>query len=88
MEFVTDQPQRALDLLKGASERWRISLFGDRLHVILNQDQADGENTYREKLAAAGIKVISAKPGRFSLEDVFISVVEKARSTGKAGAEE
>jgi len=32
--------------------------------------------------------VISAKPGRFSLEDVFISVVEKARSTGKAGAEE
>ena len=85
LEFVTDQPQRALDLLKDASERWRISLFGDRLHVILNQDQADGERIYREKLAAAGIKVISAKPGRFSLEDVFISVVEKARSKGKAG---
>ncbi len=88
MEFVTDQPQRALDLLKDASERWRISLFGNRLHVILNQDQADGERIYREKLAAAGIKVISAKPGRFSLEDVFISVVEKARSKGKAGVEE
>jgi ABC-2 type transport system ATP-binding protein len=88
MEFVTDQPQRALDLLKDTSERWRISLFGDRLHVILNQDQADGERIYREKLAAAGIKVISAKPGRFSLEDVFISVVEKARSKGKAGVEE
>jgi ABC-2 type transport system ATP-binding protein len=88
MEFVTDQPQRALDLLKDASERWRISLFGDRLHVILNQDRADGERMYREKLAEAGIKVISAKPGRFSLEDVFISVVEKARSKGKAGVEE
>jgi rRNA maturation protein Nop10 len=58
------------------------------LHVILNQDQATGERIYREKLAAAGIKVISAKPGRFSLEDVFISVVEKARSAGKAGVEE
>ena len=88
MEFVTDQPQRALDLLKDASERWRISLFGDRLHVILNQDQADGERIYRDKLAAAGIKVLSAKPGRFSLEDVFISVVEKARAKGKVRAED
>jgi ABC-2 type transport system ATP-binding protein len=88
MEFVTDQPQRALDLLKDAAERWRISLFGDRLHVILNQDQAEGERIYREKLSAAGIKVLSAKPGRFSLEDVFISVVEKARAKGKVRAED
>ena len=27
MEFVTDQPQRALDLLKNDTERWRVSLF-------------------------------------------------------------
>ena len=63
IEFVTDQPQRALDLLKNASERWRVSLFGDRLHIILNQDQVTGERIYREKLAAEGIKVLSAKPG-------------------------
>lgn len=88
MEFVTDQPQRALDLLKDASERWRISLFGNRLHVILNQDQAGEERIYRDKLSAAGIKVLSAKPGRFSLEDVFISVVEKARAKGKVRAED
>jgi ABC-2 type transport system ATP-binding protein len=73
--------------LKNDAERWRISLFGDRLHVILNQDQAEGERIYREKLSAAGIKVLSAKPGRFSLEDVFISVVEKARAKGKVRAE-
>ena len=46
---------------------------------------ATGDGIYREKLAAAGIRVISAKPGRFSLEDVFIGVVEKARSEGKVG---
>jgi ABC-2 type transport system ATP-binding protein len=88
MEFVTDQPQRALDLLKNDQERWAVSLFGNRLHIIFNEDQATGERFYRDKLAAAGIRVISAKPGRFSLEDVFISVVEKARLKGKVGSED
>jgi hypothetical protein len=32
--------------------------------------------------------VLGAGEGRFSLEDVFISVVEKARERGKIGAEE
>ena len=34
LEFRVDQPQRAADLLKKDTERWRVSLFGDRLHVI------------------------------------------------------
>ncbi len=88
IEFVTDQPQRALDLLKNDAERWRISLFGNRLHIITNEDAVTGERIYREKLAAAGIHVISAKQGRFSLEDVFIGVVEKARLQGKVGSED
>ena len=28
LEFVVDQPQRAVDLLKKDTERWRVSLFG------------------------------------------------------------
>jgi ABC-2 type transport system ATP-binding protein len=88
IEFVTDQPQRALDLLKNDTDRWRVSLFGDRLHIITNENAVTGERIYREKLAAAGINVISAKPGRFSLEDVFIGVVEKARLQGKVGSED
>ena len=38
LEFIVDQPQRAADLLKGTTERWRVSLFGDRLHVITEDD--------------------------------------------------
>jgi hypothetical protein len=41
---------------------------------ITNEDEVTGERIYGEKLAAAGIHVISAKPGRFSLEDVFITI--------------
>ena len=88
LEFVTDQPQKALDLLKSGTQRWRVSLFGDRLHIIANEDAATAERIYRDKLEAAGIHVISAKPGRFSLEDVFIGVVEKARLQGKVGSED
>ena len=88
LEFVVDQPQRALDLLKNDQERWRVSLFGERLHIITEEDAAAGERSYRNLLEAQGIKVLQVREGRFSLEDVFISVVEKARQEGKVAAEE
>ena len=40
------------------------------------------------KLAADGIRVIDVRQGRFSLEDVFISTVERARQQGKVAREE
>jgi hypothetical protein len=39
-------------------------------------------------LNAVGIRVLQAREIRFSLEDVFIGIVEKARLEGKIGAEE
>jgi len=88
LEFIVDQPQKAADLLKKDSERWRVSLFGDRLHVITEEDVAAGERTTRDKLESNGIQVLHVKEGRFSMEDVFISVVEKARQEGKVAVEE
>jgi len=88
LEFVVDQPQRAMDLLKNDQERWRVSLFGERLHIITEDDAETGERIYRQKLEANGIRVRSVREGRFSLEDVFISVVEKARMEGKVAVEE
>jgi ABC-2 type transport system ATP-binding protein len=88
LEFFVDQPQRASDLLKSASERWRVSLFGDRLHVITDQEVEAGIRNTSQKLAEKGIRVLSAREERFSLEDVFISVVEKARQQGKVAAED
>jgi ABC-2 type transport system ATP-binding protein len=88
LEFIVDRPQRAMDLLKNEDERWRVSLFGERLHIITEDDAEKGERINREKLEANGIHVISAREGRFSLEDVFIGVVEKARQEGKVALEE
>jgi ABC-2 type transport system ATP-binding protein len=88
LEFIVDQPQKAADLLKNDTERWRVSLFGDRIHVVTDEDPASGERSTREKLQSNGIRVLQAREGRFSMEDVFIGVVEKARQQGKVAAPE
>jgi ABC-2 type transport system ATP-binding protein len=88
LEFVVDRPQRAMDLLKSDAERWRVSLFGERLHVITEDDTARAEQKYRRELEANGVHVVTVREGRFSLEDVFIGVVEKARQEGKVAVEE
>jgi ABC-2 type transport system ATP-binding protein len=88
LEVIVDQPQKAADLLKKDTEPWRISLFGDRLHVITDDDAATGEKSTKEKLESNGIRVLDMREGQFSMEDVFIGVVEKARQEGKVGAPE
>ena len=88
LEFVVDQPQKAADLLREQGDRWRVSLFGDRLHVITEQSVEQGIAETRNRLTAAGISTSSAHEEHYSLEDVFISVVEQARLSGKVAKED
>jgi ABC-2 type transport system ATP-binding protein len=88
LEFRVDQPQRAADLLKSETQHWRVALFGRRLHIITDGDAETGIRDYTQRLEDGGVHVLGAREGRFSLEDVFISVVEQAREQGKIGAEE
>ena len=79
LEFIVDQPQHAVNVLKTEHERWRVSLFGTRLHVIIDADVEGGKREATRRLEAQGIHVIEAHEARRSLEDVFIQVVETAR---------
>jgi ABC-2 type transport system ATP-binding protein len=88
LEFRVDQTQRGADLLKKSSERWRVSIFGRWLHVISDEKAETAIRETKEKLESGGVRVLEAREGRFSLEDVFISVVEHARSQGKVAAED
>ena len=84
LELMVDEPQRAADVLKTEGERWRVSRFGPRLHVITDDDVEAGARATTRELEKHGIRVIDIREQRFSLEDVFISVVEKARARGRA----
>jgi ABC-2 type transport system ATP-binding protein len=88
IEFHVDQPQRAADFLKAGTDRWRISLFGDRLHVIVDDDVKTEIETVTAKLKTQGVQVTSATEEHYSLEDVFIVLVEKARAQGKVGSDD
>jgi ABC-2 type transport system ATP-binding protein len=86
LEFTVDEPQRAADILKVDRERWRVSLFGARLHVISDDDVDAARRSITRTLEDRGVHVIDAREARFSLEDVFIAVVELARARGRAAA--
>ena len=88
LELRVDQPQRAADRLKEQMERWRVSLFGDRLHVIVDDDVASAEKQLTARLRDAGVAVREMHEESYSLEDVFIAVVEKARQEGKFASED
>jgi ABC-2 type transport system ATP-binding protein len=87
LEFVVDQPQRAVEALKTDRERWRVSLFGTRLHVIIDDDVETGKRATARRLEAQGIHVVEAREARPSLEDVFIKVVETARERTRSAVD-
>jgi ABC-2 type transport system ATP-binding protein len=87
IEFATDAPQRANNLLKTEIESWRVSLFGDRLHVITDEDTDSAIKHVTGRLAQENIHVARAAKVPYSLEDVFIAIVEKLRREGKSAEE-
>ncbi|MBC7924706.1 MAG: ABC transporter ATP-binding protein [Bryobacteraceae bacterium] len=88
LELFTSHPQRALNLLKGEMDRWRVSLFGERLHVIVDEEPDAAMNSLKERLESEQITVRDMREESYSLEDVFIVVVEKSRQQGKVGKED
>ena len=77
-EIETDQPNRALATLKKKFGASRVSLFGDRLHLVSENDAQEKDAAV--ELQTAGVKVLAWKQAEFSLEDVFLSLIESRRS--------
>jgi ABC-2 type transport system ATP-binding protein len=76
IEVVIDKTQNASNLLKTQLAPWRVSIFGDRLHLVL--DHPDTEIPFiRSILQTEGINLHSLRPIPFSLEDSFIGIVQR-----------
>jgi ABC-2 type transport system ATP-binding protein len=82
LEIRTEAPQRAIALLKQTMEAWRVSLFGDRLHVIVDGDAAAAGRDIAARLGRDGIRVLEMTDQDYSLEDVFLVIAARG-----AGAE-
>lgn len=82
IELVSSQIQAASNLLKDRLEDWRVSIFGDRLHLVLdNPDQELPQ--VQQWLQAENIELQSTRPIPFSLEDAFIGIVQRSEQQAK-----
>ncbi|PWT95881.1 MAG: ABC transporter ATP-binding protein [Candidatus Melainabacteria bacterium] len=77
IEIITNDNQRASNLLKKAMDNWRVSIFADRLHVVLD-DPAEQLQAVLSMLTDNGLEIRSQRPIPFSLEDSFIGIVQRA----------
>ncbi len=76
-ELQVGQLQASYDRLRQHLEPWRVSIFGDRLHVVL--DNPDQElSTVKSWLEKAQLPLGETQPIAFSLEDAFIGEVQRA----------
>jgi ABC-2 type transport system ATP-binding protein len=79
VEVVTERTQDASNLLKTQLAPWRVSIFGDRLHLVL--DDPDSEIPQISSiLQTDGINIHSLQAIPFSLEDAFIGIVQRAQA--------
>jgi len=77
-EILTDKPDLSLRTLKQKFGASRVSLFGDKLHLVAENEEQTKQAA--AELEQAGVKVLSWNPTQFSLEDVFISLIESRRA--------
>jgi ABC-2 type transport system ATP-binding protein len=78
IEARVDDVSRAMRALSAGTQAWRVSVFGDRLHVVSDADAAVAIAQTRAALEAAGVRVFEVREANFSLEDVFIGAVQRA----------
>ncbi|MBW4591025.1 ATP-binding cassette domain-containing protein [Aetokthonos hydrillicola Thurmond2011] len=76
-ELKIAQLQASYDRLQQFLEPWRVSIFGDRLHVVLDHPN-EGLPEVRSYLQSANLSVSDIQPIPFSLEDAFIGEVQRA----------
>ncbi|MDB9311692.1 ATP-binding cassette domain-containing protein [Spirulina sp. CS-785/01] len=79
VELIVDDTQQASDLLKEQLDPWRVSIFGTRLHLVL-EDVEQEFPPLEQRLQEANITIQSHRKIPFSLEDAFIGIVQRSNS--------
>jgi ABC-2 type transport system ATP-binding protein len=86
LEIRATDPQRALGVLKAEMEPWRVSLFGERLHVIVDGDAETEAKRLAARLDRESISTLEATSQDYSLEDVFLAIAARdEQGATKAG---
>jgi ABC-2 type transport system ATP-binding protein len=75
IETIVSDTQTASNLLKTQLEPWRVAIFGDRLHLVLDNPETE-LSQIEQTLADKQIDIYSQRAIPFTLEDAFINIVQ------------
>ena len=78
IEVKTSNNQDAYWTLSSHLEHWRVSVFGDSIHV-LTDDSQNGLENIKSILQEGQCEIKSIRPIACSLEDAFIDVVQRSQ---------
>jgi len=76
IEIVVAENQLASKILKQKFDMWRISIFANSLHVVLDDPQTEIPQI-TQLLTSANVPILSLRSVPFSLEDAFIGIVQR-----------
>jgi len=79
IEVIVDQNQATAQLLKQHLEPWRVSIFADSLHVVLDDWEKELPQL-RQLIESSNFTIYRIRPIRFSLEDAFIGIVQRTQN--------
>ncbi|MEH2162857.1 MAG: ATP-binding cassette domain-containing protein [Nostoc sp.] len=77
IEIIVNQNQAASKILKQHLDSWRVSIFANSLHIVLDEPEKEIPEI-TQLLKSAHLTIESLRPIPFSLEDAFIGIVERA----------
>jgi ABC-2 type transport system ATP-binding protein len=86
IEVGIEETQAASRLLKTKFDPWRVSIFADYLHVVLDHPEEQIPEL-KSILQANNIDIRSIRTIPFSLEDAFISTISRALNGQPGGTE-
>jgi ABC-2 type transport system ATP-binding protein len=76
IEIIVNQNQVASKLLKQQFDAWRVSIFANSLHIVLDNPEVEIPQVI-QILTSANLTIESLRPIPFSLEDAFIGIVQR-----------
>lgn len=78
IELQTTDMQRASAVLKAHFDPWRVSIFADKIHLVLADPDTE-LGKIDTVMSANHIGMLSMRSVPFSLEDAFIGIIERAK---------
>lgn len=85
IELKFNDNQTAYNVLKMRLESWRVSIFADSVHLVLDNPQSELDQIIKF-CSEQNIECLSNRRLPFSLEDAFIGIVKRQTESNKSAS--